>query len=308
MGEAFVWGFIAASSLLIGGFCPTTPHRALPDGSRHGLRIGRPDQRCRLRARRSSRDRSDPLPHLPRCSRPRFGINRGVKSPADPRKPFIYRPGGLGRPVSRILLYPVIHLRCSNVLTRPYTGPLEEPRLPARRGVPRNGPYGTFWLARTGCLPGRSLAGYRRWALTPPFHPSPVPCRDATCCVSTGHRLVCSLLHLTWRRACAIAAPRVVGPSGLCYESGLCSISWKIPGHSDGSDGPDPALDYTAVGQTLGCRRRAREPLRLRRTILVGVRRNSTLSVSLQRFCQRGSSPTAGSNQTPGPSSSITPS
>jgi hypothetical protein len=71
---------------------------------------------------------------------------------------------------------------------------------------------------------------------------------------------------------------------------------------------PRPALDYTAVGQALGCRRRAREPLRLRRTILVGVRRSSTLSVSLQRFCQRGSSPTAGSNQTPGPSSSITPS
>jgi hypothetical protein len=40
-----------------------------------------------------------------------LGANRGVKSPADPRKPFIYGPGGQGRPVSRILLYPVIHLR-----------------------------------------------------------------------------------------------------------------------------------------------------------------------------------------------------
>ncbi len=68
---------------------------------------------------------------------------------------------------------------------------------------------GRIWLARTGGLPGRSLAGYRRWALTPPFHPSPVPYTDATCRVCTGHRLVCSLLHLTWRRA--YAAP----PLGL---------------------------------------------------------------------------------------------
>src|SRR4028118_2291384 len=46
----------------------------------------------------------------------------------------------------------------------------EELRLPAR--TPRGA--GTIWLARTGGLPGRSLTGYRRWALTPPFHPSPV--------------------------------------------------------------------------------------------------------------------------------------
>ena len=32
------------------------------------------------------------------------GVNRGVISPAAPRKPFIYGPEGLGRPVSRILL------------------------------------------------------------------------------------------------------------------------------------------------------------------------------------------------------------
>ena len=48
---------------------------------------------------------------------------------------------------------------------------LEELRLPAR--TPHGA--GTIWLARTGGLPGRPLAGYRRWALTPPFHPSPVP-------------------------------------------------------------------------------------------------------------------------------------
>ena len=113
------------------------------------------------------------------------GVNRGVKSPADPRKPFIYRPGGQGRPVSRILLYPVIHLRGIA------PGPLRD------RAYQPDGSAGTFWLARTGRLPGRSLAGYRRWALTPPFHPSPVPGGEAPWCFSTGHRLVCSLLHLT---------------------------------------------------------------------------------------------------------------
>ncbi len=69
-----------------------------------------------------------------------------------------------GRPVSRILLYPAIHLRGSSPGSS-----WEELRLPARRRNLRD-----IWLARTGGLPGRSLAGYRRWALTPPFHPSPV--------------------------------------------------------------------------------------------------------------------------------------
>src|SRR5215203_7334375 len=53
---------------------------------------------------------------------------------------------------------------------------------------------------------------------------------------------------------------------------------------------------------------RALAPPRLRRTILVGVRRSSTLSVLFQRFCQRGSLPISGSNHTPGPSGSSTPS
>jgi len=53
---------------------------------------------------------------------------------------------GQGRPVSRILLYPAIHLRG-------IPGPLAGPRLPARGAcAPR-----TIWLARTGGLPGRSL-------------------------------------------------------------------------------------------------------------------------------------------------------
>ena len=74
-----------------------------------------------------------------------------------------------GRPVSRILLYPAIHLRGD-------PGPLAGPHLPAREA---RTPHGTIWLARTGGLPGRSLTEYRRWALTPPFHPSPVPRRTA---------------------------------------------------------------------------------------------------------------------------------
>src|SRR5215207_3129126 len=41
------------------------------------------------------------------------------------------------------------------------------------------------------------------------------------------------------------SVPRVVSPSGLYYESGLCSTSRaEALGRSDGSDGPD-TLDYT---------------------------------------------------------------
>ena len=60
--------------------------------------------------------------------------------------------------------------------------------------------------------------------------------------------------------------------------------------------------------RSLTGRRRPLAPPRLRKTILVGVRRSSTLSVLFQRFCQRGSLPISGSNQTPGPSGSSTPS
>ena len=128
-----------------------------------------------------------------------------------------------GRPVSRILLYPVIHLR----------GRITAPALLCE-AAPTSLGFQTIWLARAGGLPGRSLPGYRRWALTPPFHPSPVPERFP------GHRLVYSLLHLTLRKL-ARSVPRVVGPSGLCYESGLCSTPRTSPGRSDGSDGPNPS-------------------------------------------------------------------
>jgi hypothetical protein len=121
------------------------------------------------------------------------GVNRGIKSPADPRKPFIYRPEGLGRPVSRILLYPVIHLRCSNVLTRPYTGLLEEPRLPARRGVSRNAPTGHFGLLAPVVYlagPSRDTAGGLL----------PHPFTHHLCRVETQH--VASLQAIGWSALC----------------------------------------------------------------------------------------------------------
>src|SRR5215210_1324466 len=111
-----------------------------------------------------------------------------------------------GRPVSRILLYPAIHLRGLS------------PRAPCG-AAPTCLETRRFWLARTGGLPGRSLSGYRRWALTPPFHPSPVPENTPLAgCTRPGHRLVCSLLHLTWRGACD---PR---PSGCWPERPLLRV------------------------------------------------------------------------------------
>jgi hypothetical protein len=121
------------------------------------------------------------------------GVNRGVKSPADPRKPFIYGPGGLGRPVSRILLYPVIHLRCSNVLTRLYTGLFEEPRLPARRDVSRNTPTGHFGLLAPVVYlagPSRDTAGGLL----------PHPFTHHLCHVETRH--VASLQAIGWSALC----------------------------------------------------------------------------------------------------------
>jgi hypothetical protein len=199
---------------------------------------------------------------------------------------------GLGRPVSRILLYPAIHLRGMLL-----------PRAPPGRSCayqPGGGASGTFWLARTGGLPGRSLAGYRRWALTPPFHPSPVS--------RTSPRPSAGLLSVALDVATGLrrVAPRVVGPSGLCYESGLCSTPLGLAFGTQRRVGrPEPRRDYT-LGRSIARPRPTR-------TMRVGLTRTSTLPTPLQRPFQRGSSPTAGSNQAPGlpsgpPSRSRTPS
>ena len=142
---------------------------------------------------------------------------------------------GSGRPVSRILLYPAIHLRrrCDP------TGPLGGPRLPARR----LSASGTIWLARTGRLPGRSLAGYRRWALTPPFHPSPVSGRDVTCYVSTA-AIGWSALCCTWRDGGL--APR--RPSGSWPERPLLRVRTLLYE-------PSPGVRNAATGRTARIRR-----------------------------------------------------
>ena len=182
-----------------------------------------------------------------------------------------------GRPVSRILLYPAIHLR------------ERFSRAPLRGAAPTSpepeGP-GTIWLARTGGLPGRPLAGYRRWALTPPFHPSPVPGRSEP---SAGLLSVALDVTGNLRRP----VPRVLSPSGLSEpeasgprESGLFSAPRLCFEAQRRVGRPEPGAYYTAGP-------------RPRSTIFVGLRRISTLSTRLQQPCQLGLSATAGSNQTP---------
>ncbi len=229
------------------------------------------------------------------------GVNCGVRTPPVAPKPLIYGPGPSRKPDSALSRHP--------------SPGLFKPRAPEGSSAyqPDRVLAGTIWLARTGGLPGRSLAGYRRWALTPPFHPSPVPEGVTPLRPSAGLLSVALDVAAGLRRA----APRVLSPSGLSgpgfspwssrVRTLLC-IPEETPEYSGGSDGPDPLRNYTLLLQVLGSRRRVRAPPRLRRMILVGVRRNSTLSVPFQRLCQRGSSPMAGSNQMPGPSGSITPS
>src|SRR3712207_8787719 len=109
---------------------------------------------------------------------------------------------------------------------------------------------GTIWLARTGGLPGRSLAGCRRWALTPPFHPSPVP--DGV----TPPRPSAGLLSVALDVAAGLrrTAPRVLGPSGLSgrEKRALASPDFALrtaperQDHREGADGPDLPRYYTA--------------------------------------------------------------
>src|SRR5918993_467062 len=135
---------------------------------------------------------------------------------------------------------------------------------------------------------------------------SPITCAGD---LAPGHRLVCSLLHLTWRRAyatpplgllarAAIPDRGVPGPR----ESGLCStlLAELAPpgGAATGRTARTQDLDYTPAppGSRPFARLRLPRPVR---TILVGLRRISTSLIRLQRCCQCGSSATAGSNHTP---------
>src|SRR5215213_705053 len=191
---------------------------------------------------------------------------------------------GQGRPVSRILLYPAIHLR----------------------GIPGL-PKGSCAYQPDAMRPD-NLACSHRWFTWPvPRGIPPVgsyPTLSPITCAGRRPRPSAGLLSVALDVAEGLhrTAPRVFGPSGLCYESGLCSEPEQKVRAQRRVGRPRPSSNYTLVGQVLGSRWRslAREP-RLRSTILVGVRCISTLSALLQRFCQRGSSPTAGSNQTPGP-------
>jgi hypothetical protein len=180
-----------------------------------------------------------------------------------------------------------------------HPSPRASPRAPWRSRAYQS--RRTIWLARTGVYlagPSRDTAG---GLLPHPFTHHLCPVGPSAGLLSVALDVAAGL-----RRA----APRVVGPSGLCCESGLCSEPRVRARDPAAGRTAQTLVDYTLVGQALGSRRRARarEPLRLSSTILVGVRRSSTLSVSLQRFSQRGSSPTAGSNQIPGPSPSTAPS
>ena len=104
---------------------------------------------------------------------------------------------GLSRPVSRILLYPAIHLRCRDAACCVSTpGSLWEPRLPARLPIRAPGQFGLLAPVVYLAGPSRDTAG---GLLPHPF--THHLCRMGP--PLSDHRLVYSLLHLTWRRACA---------------------------------------------------------------------------------------------------------
>jgi hypothetical protein len=133
------------------------------------------------------------------------------------------------------------------------------PGLPLREAAPTSRTRGVraIWLARTGGLPGRSLAGYRRWALTPPFHPSPV--------IGGSTDPSAGLLSVALDVAEGLrpSVPRVVGPSGLCYESGLCSTpraGSPVTQRRVGRPRPD-GLYRTSVGRQLAANADQRVPL-----------------------------------------------
>ena len=145
---------------------------------------------------------------------------------------------GLGRPVSRILLYPAIHLRGRDGAYSVSTpGPLGAPRLPCpdlRTNLACSHRWFT-WPVPRGIPPVGSYPTL-----------SPITCAVYIRDMSRMYRPSAGLLSVALDVAAGLsrAAPRVVGPSGLldlgrgapwCVftsgprESGLCSASWAKP-------------------------------------------------------------------------------
>jgi hypothetical protein len=161
--------------------------------------------------------------------------------------------------------------------------------------------YRTIWLARTGGLPGRSLRLSPRdtagGLLPHPFthhlcHGEPRPSAGLlSVALDVTEGLRSSVPRVTLARAASTTSPDFALHPGLEPEdvaTGRTARTYRI-------------IPYELREDLLA-------PPRRTSTILVGVRRNSTLSMLFQRFCQRGSFPTSGSNQMPGPSGSSTPS
>lgn len=107
----------------------------------------------------------------------------------------------------------------------------------------RNGPFrlrrgDAAWPCIPWGLPGRPGRPRRRWALTPPFHPWPVPrCRS--------HRLVCFLLHL----------PSSTGVEAFPLGSTVpCDVrTFLTPDSNPGRDGPVDT-EMERPGRPLGAR------------------------------------------------------
>ena len=143
---------------------------------------------------------------------------------------------GQGRPVSRILLYPAIHLR-------------EIPGLPRREAAPTspgrsaNRPYRQFGLL----APVVYLAGPSGFRLgMPPVgsYPtlSPITCdRQRSYRI---HRLVCSLLHLTWRRACAHPSLGLLGRAASATSPDFALRFGPKPRNA--ATGRTAQVDYTS--------------------------------------------------------------
>ena len=110
---------------------------------------------------------------------------------------------GLGRPVSRILLYPVIHLRGNA------PGPLRRPRLPARRlrrDILACSHRSFTWPVPRGIPPVGSYPTL-----------SPITCARWSRTVVRLYGPSAGLLSVALDVAAGLrrAAPRIIGPSGL---------------------------------------------------------------------------------------------